>query len=260
MVRRQGMILSLGNGTASLRRRGTVLVWALCFVMAAACVSVAEAEAQTSSLGARQRKADEQSPPVVTLPERAAPKVHPVVARHSWTAIEPPKPKTFKVNDLITIIIREQRRFKADAELKNERSFELKSDVTAFLDFVDGGVGTARFKRGRPNVDYTLESTSDNSGEMKRTDRLTTRITVKIIDVKPNGTLVLEGKARIQHEKEISDITITGICRKEDVSADNTVLSTQIADKHVVIDNKGAVRDGAKRGWITRLLDFVNPF
>ncbi len=231
--------------------------------VAAFCLAIvvcSSAVAQTSSLGARKRKADEQGPPPAPNAERQEQKVHPAIARYSWTAIQQPKPRSFKVNDLVTIIIREQRRFEADADLKSKQSFDIKSQLTAIMNFMDGGAGATAFSRGSPNVDFNMETKTKNKGESTREDRLTARITAKIIDVKPNGNLVLEARGRVVHDDEESIITITGTCRKDDVTADNTVLSSQMADKNVVIDNSGAVRDASKRGWIPKLLDLVKPF
>ena len=71
---------------------------------------------------------------------------------------------------------------------------------------------------------------------------------------------MLEAKARIQHDEEASVITMTGTCRKQDVTADNTILSTQIADKDVVVKNEGALGAAARRGWIPKLVDWLRPF
>ena len=71
---------------------------------------------------------------------------------------------------------------------------------------------------------------------------------------------MIEARAQVQHDDEVSVITLTGICRKEDVTADNTVLSTQIADKYVSVENEGALREASTRGWIIKLIDLVKPF
>jgi len=71
---------------------------------------------------------------------------------------------------------------------------------------------------------------------------------------------VIEAKASVQHDDEISMITLTGVCRKEDVTADNTILSTQIADKNIVVVNEGALRAASSRGWILKLIDLIKPF
>jgi flagellar basal body L-ring protein FlgH len=53
---------------------------------------------------------------------------------------------------------------------------------------------------------------------------------------------------------------LTGICRSEDVTPANTILSTQVAEMVLVEKNSGALRDATQRGWIPRLLDWAKPF
>jgi flagellar L-ring protein precursor FlgH len=61
-------------------------------------------------------------------------------------------------------------------------------------------------------------------------------------------------------DEEVQNIVLSGTCRAEDVTADNTVLSTQLYDKNVVKTTKGQVRDTSTRGWAAKLLDYLNPF
>lgn len=214
---------------------------------------------QTSSIGAKRRKAMKENPP--PTPSREAPKRerNAVYEKYSWISSTPPPPRTFKPGDLITLIVRERRQWEADADLETKRKFDAKSELDAFTKLTQGGIGASAFRRGKPNIDYKFDTKLKSEGDSSRQDRLTTRLTGSIIDVKPNGLLVIEAVARVQHDEEISKITLTGMCRKEDVTADNTILSTQVADKNVVIDNEGALRATARRGWITRLLDLLRP-
>ena len=78
--------------------------------------------------------------------------------------------------------------------------------------------------------------------------------------MKPNGTMVLQARQHIKNDEEEQMMILSGICRVEDITPDNTVLSTQIYDKDVAKTNKGALRDTTKRGWVPKLLDAVNPF
>ncbi len=178
----------------------------------------------------------------------------------SWISVPPRRPKKFKPGDIVTIIIRERRRWEADADLETRKRFDLRSELDAFLKVTGGGVGAAAFRRGKPTIDYRLNQKLRNEGDTSREDELTLRLAATIIDVKPNGLLVLEGRARIVHDEEISVITVTGSCRMQDVTADNTILSTQIADKEVVVDNEGALRAASTRGWILKLIDWLKPF
>jgi flagellar L-ring protein precursor FlgH len=215
--------------------------------------------AQTSSLGARQRIADagkvEEKTPREALPRPR----NMVYEKFGWISIAPTPPKAFRPGDLITIIVREQRKWEADSDLETKKKFDVKSELDAFFKPMQGGLGAAQFRRGKPNVDYNYDQKFKSEGDSSREDKLTTRLTARILDVKPNGLIVLEGKAKMTHDEETSQITITGTCRKEDVTADNTVLSTQIADKQVVVSNEGALKSAATRGWITKLLDALKP-
>jgi len=215
---------------------------------------------QHSSIGAKERQKEGRMP--TEFAAREAPRIQQniVYERHSWITVKPIPPRTFKVGDLLTVIVRESRRFKADAELDTKKEFDIKSELDAFFKLTNGGLGTTGFQRGKPNVDFRFDSELKGEGDARREDTLTTRLTGTIIDVKPNGLLVLEAKASVRHDDEISTITFTGTCRKQDVTADNTILSTQVADKSVAVVNEGAVRSASRRGWIPRLIDLVRPF
>jgi flagellar L-ring protein FlgH len=216
--------------------------------------------AQTSSIGAKERERRAESPDPVPAREAPLRPRNGVYEIHSWITSSPPEPKTFRPGDLLTIIVRERKQWKADADLETKNKWDVKSELQDFTKFTDGGVGASPFRRGNPNINYKYETKLRNEGDSSRDDSLTTRLTARIIDVKPNGQLVIEGRASITHDDEVTEITITGVCRKEDVTADNTVLSTQIADKDVVVENEGALRSSASRGWVTKLLDLLKPF
>lgn len=218
------------------------------------------AVAQVSSLGARKRAEDAEKRPDVLSKELEASRKNVVYGRYSWITVDPEPPRTYKVEDLVTIIVRENRKFEADSDNNAQSDFKVESTVDAFFKPTDGGLGATTFQRGKPNVDYEWKSDAKNKGDASREDSLTMRITAKVIDVKPNGLLTLEGKLTIKHEEEVSSVTITGVCRKEDILPDNTVLSTQMAEKVIAVDNEGPVRDAAKRGWVRHLLDLIKPF
>ncbi len=80
------------------------------------------------------------------------------------------------------------------------------------------------------------------------------------MDVKPNGTMVVEATKQIQVDKETQIFTLSGTCRVEDLAADNTVQSTQLADLRVSKQTKGSVHDGTKQGWLSGFIDKFSPF
>ena len=215
--------------------------------------------AQTSSLGARARKQNAANPRSAPSREDPKPLRNPVYERYSWISLVPKPPKKFKVHDLITIVVRQQSRFKADSELETKKEWDVRSELEAFFKPTAGGLGAAMFRRGKPTVDYRFANELKGEGDVKRLDRFTTRITAEIIDVKPNGNLVLQGRGLLTFDDERSAITITGVCRKVDVTPDNTVLSTQLGELAITVDNQGALRSASRRGWIPILLDWLRP-
>lgn len=217
------------------------------------------ARAQTSSLGARKRRVEAHKPSEKLARESPQIQRNLVYERYAWISARPRLPKTFRPGDLLTVIIREQRSWEADADLETKKKYDIRSELDAFVRPIDRGLGATTFRRGKPNVDYKLDQRFKSEGDSTREDRLITRLTVRVIDVKPNGMLVLEGRAKVTHDDEVSQITLTGVCRKEDVTADNTILSTQIGDKVVTVNNSGALRAASSRGWLHKLLDLLRP-
>ena len=72
--------------------------------------------------------------------------------------------------------------------------------------------------------------------------------------------LVLEAKKTVTKDNEVTTIVLTGNVRMADVTTSNTVLSSQLADLIVTMQNEGDVRDSTTKGWIPRLLDTVFAF
>lgn len=180
----------------------------------------------------------------------------------SFFAVPEPTPRTLKKHDLVTIIIREQSEFKSEGntELTKEANLEAKVEEFIKLNWKNWAIEGGAQGDNPPSIklggsrEFTGEATVD------RTDSFTMRVTAEVVDVKPNGTLVLQARQRIKTDEEEQILILSGICRAEDVTADNTVLSTQMFDKDVTKIHKGPVRDTTKRGLLSKLLDVVNPF
>lgn len=195
-----------------------------------------------------QSDPDTPSPPNVAL------------LQSSLIAVQVPKPRRFKVNDLITVIVREDKRSMSDAKIESEKNWEVDSELKKWIRIHDHHLVPQTFPNGTPGVTFDWNDKYDGEGKNERKDSLITRVTATIIDVKPNGTLVLEDIKTIKTDEDEQILRLTGTCRSEDVTPENTVLSTQLARAHIETEHKGPSRDAAKRGWIKKLVDFVNLF
>ncbi|MBI4580429.1 MAG: flagellar basal body L-ring protein FlgH [Planctomycetes bacterium] len=185
------------------------------------------------------------------------------IERVSLYAIPAAPPRKFKVRDLITIIVRQQKKYEADAEMESKKKWNLTGKLSDWFRFYDDAkhLGSDKLSNGEPGFKFDFNNKYQTDAQNDREDKFTTRITAHVIDVKPNGNLVLEATMEEQHDEEVASITLTGICRSVDVTPDNTVLSTQVADLKIVEKNHGAVRDATTRGWVPRILNFAGgPF
>lgn len=184
------------------------------------------------------------------------------IERFSMVAVPTEPPRKFKVEDLLTIIVRQQKKYEADAELESKKKWNLVGKLSDWFRFYDDTqhLGTDKLSNGQPGFKFDFNNKYKTEGQNDREDKFTTRVTARIIDVKPNGNLVLEATLEEQHDEEVARVTVTGMCRSQDVTADNTVLSTQIAELRLMEHNHGAVRDATTRGWVPRILDFGKPF
>ena len=179
----------------------------------------------------------------------------------SFFSVPDQKPKTMIRHDLVTIIVHEQTSTSSTGttDLKKDAAIDAKLAQFPALSLsnfaLKAGIGAIQ-----PEVNLTGSRSTKNQGTVDRQDSFETRIQAEVVDVKPNGTLVVQARKRIVNDEEQQVSTLTGTCRVQDVTADNTVLSTQLFDLEVQNRNTGALRDTTKRGWVPRVLDWINPF
>ena len=113
------------------------------------------------------------------------------------------------------------------------------------------------------DLSFGLDSSNefDGSGSSSQSNSLTGSITVSVVEVLPNGNLVIRGEKVLQLNQGHEYIRLAGIVRKADVRPDNTVLSTQIADAQISYSGTGAVQDTNGIGWFARFfISALMPF
>ena len=174
----------------------------------------------------------------------------------SFFAVPPVVPRVLKKHDLVTIIVREESQAVSTGTTDLQKSADFNAQLDQFIKVNLQNLALTN-AIGGTSPDIKLEGTKNYKGgaEVDRSDSLTLRVQAEVLDVKPNNTLALQARANITMDEEIQTMTLSGICRAEDITPDNTVLSTQLYDKLVTKTHKGAVRDTTKRGFLSRLLD-----
>ena len=167
-----------------------------------------------------------------------------------------------RVGDILTIIVQETASVANSESLKTAKSS--KSGITNLADTIVKQFAGKLPKQAQPLKDLNLSSTGTNDytggGEVKNSQTIATRAAVQVIDVLPNGNLVVEGLREISFSKERQFAALRGLVRSYDIQPDNTVLSSNIADARIEIIAEGTLTDAQKKGWLLRLNDKINPF
>lgn len=154
--------------------------------------------------------------------------------------------KARNIGDTITIIIEEE------TSAENSAGTNTKKDSSLNM-----GAGTGFLLKGIAGASNGYGDKYSSSGSTTRSNSLTAKITAQVVEVKPNGNLVVSGKQTIKVNGEDQKISVTGTVRPEDISPDNTVLSTALADSNVKVDGKGVIASKQKPGILHRLFGWL---
>ena len=160
-------------------------------------------------------------------------------------------PKACRVGDVLTVIIVEK------TSATNQSSTEIAKDSKFALD-AGPGFGAWPFREIPTfGADGTSKNESSNQGATTRTGSITSQMGVKVVGIRPNGDLVIEGTKvlGINNDKEM--LILTGIVRPQDITRENAVYSYQIADAQITYRGKGIAANGGKPGWIMRFLTWL---
>ncbi len=98
------------------------------------------------------------------------------------------------------------------------------------------------------------------AGTAAQTNTLTGSMTVTIIKVFPNGNLEIKGQKKLVLNDGSEYLRLSGIIRPEDISASNTIASSNIADARITYTNAGVYADSTQPGWLSKIFRQVTPF
>lgn len=154
--------------------------------------------------------------------------------------------KAQRVGDIITIILEEKTDAKKTAKTNVDRASSTEVDGVDFLGFNP--------KIGQYSLSADLQSDTqfEGAGDSLQNNSLRGSISATVVDVLPNGNLVIRGEKRVGINQGTEYVRIGGIVRPIDLAADNTVSSTKVADATISYVGEGALADSNRIGWLAR--------
>jgi len=169
--------------------------------------------------------------------------------------------RAFQIGDLVTINIVETSKASKSAGTKTSRESGIRAGIDNLL-----GYETELKHIFPPNFDNqnmfnaSLANSFDGSGTTNRVETMTAFMTARVMNVTSNGNLYIEGRRQIRVNNETQFIILSGLIRPTDISPNNTVLSSYIADAKIEYLGSGPVSDKQRPGWLGRIVDLVWPF
>ncbi|NLI81092.1 MAG: flagellar basal body L-ring protein FlgH [Deltaproteobacteria bacterium] len=166
--------------------------------------------------------------------------------------------KASKIGDLITITVSEESKASKSATTQTSRD----KTLSAQMDFagVAGGGSTKVGDFSMGPLEGKFKNGFNGTGATSKEDSMTAYMTATVVDVAPNGNLIIRGSRWTQVNNEMQQIVLEGVVRPTDVTRHNTVLSQNVAEARISFVGKGPLTQHQKPGWAMRLIDLISPF
>jgi flagellar L-ring protein precursor FlgH len=149
--------------------------------------------------------------------------------------------KAFRAHDVVMIVVGESLSASSGGQVKNSRASNANSSISSLF----GALKTSN------NLQNLLGATASSGltaqGQSTTDSSLTTTFGAEVVDVLPNGMLVVQATRQLTFSQQTQLITLRGLVRPEDVSNQNQVLSTAMTDLELEVTGKGIVNDSTYR-------------
>ena len=185
---------------------------------------------------------------------------NPVLLATSLTAVPSPERQLIKIGDFVSVVVRHRLNYQSTGRNQQNSKWDVKSKLSAWFRITDNKLVQQDFEGGTPEVNFKNENKLQNNANFDRKDAFETRVMAKIIDVKPNGNLVIMARQSVQIDSENQFVELTGECNKTDIGPNKSITSDKIFDLRVQTSNDGEVRHATKGGWLKTGWDRVKPF
>ncbi len=160
------------------------------------------------------------------------------------------------IGDIVTVEISESTEITGteDSSADSSNSHSINLDTSNFLTRVKDISGYL------PNITGDTSHNFSGKGEYESNRNVNLELTAVVTEILANGNLIIEGNRDVNINGEKYTIKVSGIVRPIDISIDNIIQSSSIANASITLEGKGFLTRAGKRGWWNRIREVVWPF
>lgn len=160
--------------------------------------------------------------------------------------------KATRVGDIISVILQERTSSKksSNIDLKKDNDISVGGGGSPLLLGTTPGLGNLSL-----NSDLTAERQFIGEAEADQSNQLSGNISVTVVDVYPNGTLLVRGEKWLTLNSGDEYLRLSGLIRPDDITPENTITSTKIANARITYSGKGAFADSQEMGWLGKFFN-----
>lgn len=159
--------------------------------------------------------------------------------------------KAYRIGDVLSVTLMEATNASKSAETSTEKDDEVDIGVSA----VFGSTGPSVNGNLVLNSEFDAERDFSGKGDSAQSNSLEGEIAVTVVDVLPSGNLVVRGEKIIGLNQGSEFIRISGLVRPQDVSTDNIIVSTKLANSRIFYGGGGTIAESNTKGWLSRFFD-----
>jgi len=158
--------------------------------------------------------------------------------------------KAHRVGDVLTVRLAETTTASKSAVTKTTKTTSVNNTGPTLF-------GKTYTVGGQPAGTVTLAGADafDGEGQSTQANSLIGSLTVTVMEVQPNGNLVVQGDKTLKLNQGDEFVHVSGIVRSADIATDNSVTSDRVADAHISYSGKGVINGSNSMGWLARFFN-----
>jgi len=156
--------------------------------------------------------------------------------------------KARHAGDIVTVLVTESSALNRQAETNTKKESTNSANLSSLFGLPLGD-----------KTQYAFEGANEHkgSGSVTRSDEVTAKVAARVVKVLPSGNLIIEGRRAVRANDETQYVAISGVIRPVDITPNNTILSTQVADAEIVLEGKGVLAEKQRPGLLNRFADWL---